>query len=128
MMLQGLEQALRTDLTAALANEIDDQLLNGDGASPNLKGLVHNRADANAGAAAEGSHLRQPRSTLSAGLLDGKYARDFSGIQLASHPKLMAHVNWLCFRSNESEATVLQWLRANVGSYVTSANLPEQSV
>ena len=125
VMLQGMEASLRSDLTSALADQVDAQLLNGDGTSPNLQGLVHGRADANAGAAVR-IHTYADVVGFVGALLDGKYARDFSGIQLASHPALMAHCNSL-YRANEDATTVLQWLRANTGPYVTSANMPAKA-
>lgn len=43
--LAGMEESLRMNLSSVMSDKLDDQILNGDGVSPNLDGLLHELSD-----------------------------------------------------------------------------------
>lgn len=84
-VLGGMESALRGDLRSALQEQMDHQILNGNGDAPNVDGLLATAAKgglddvANPGAVVNAASLIDTY----AGLVDGRYAKTQSSVRVA---------------------------------------------
>lgn len=78
--LSGLEESLRNNLSMVLSDQLDNQILNGNGTAPNLDGLFHELTDPTAPNAAD--HTFEKWLERVVGYVDGLLATDTMGLRL----------------------------------------------
>lgn len=78
--LAGMEESLRNNLSMVMSDQLDNQILNGDGTGANLDGLFNELTDPTAPGA--GDHTFQAWLTRIVGYVDGLYAVDSTGLRL----------------------------------------------
>ena len=120
LKLSGMESALRADIVAALQDEVDEQLLIGDGVDPNIKGVYNGLVAANTSTAV--ATFQSAVKDLGS-MIDGKYAHGLNDLVLVSHPDLRQFFIPL-FRSNDSELTAEDYIVNRCGGYFTSSHMP----
>ena len=115
----GLESTLRNDLSMAVATEVDDQILRGNGTSPQVTGLM------NAGTAPTAETTKDTWDTalkkLSSDGLDGIYASTLMELCTLVGVDTGKYVTQLIRTGNAADMTIAQWLMANTGGLRVSA-------
>ncbi len=114
-----LEDALRRDIPMALADAVADQLLNGNGASPNINGLLKRLTDPDAEAV-----KNTPASYVSTivGALDGRHGYDLKALRaLVGKSTFVAMA--ASYFDNTSVSTAA-YLDANTGGVRMSDRVP----
>ena len=120
----NLEAALRQNLQMALSAELDDQVINGAGASDDLEGLFHKLANPSADSTT--LTFNHGLSKL-ADLIDGLHATETSHIRQmvgVDTYKLAARSVSVPASGGEGELTLADYLRANSGGFRTNSRMP----
>ena len=78
--LSGLEESLRNNLSMVLSDQLDNQILNGDGNAPNLDGLFKELTDPAAPASGDKTFEKWLERVV--GYVDGLLATDTMGLRL----------------------------------------------
>ena len=118
--LAGMEEALRADLRGTLSEQMDKQVLNGDGTSPNVSGFL---AEIDAPTVVP-SAVADFQAFLAgaASAVDGKYATNLQGVRM-----LVGVVSWTLAASVSSasgDISIADYLSARSGGLRVSANMP----
>lgn len=121
-LFPSMETDLRRAIGGALANALDDQVLTGDGSSPNLSGLFHQATDVNAAANAETFATGVSRV---AALVDGRHANGWGDIRLLLGVDTFEHYAGL-FQSN-GDTSLFDYLAGKVGGVRVSARAPAKA-
>ncbi len=117
--LRGMEEALRRDLSGALGEKIDDQILNGNGTAPNVSGFL--------------SALTAPTAPTTVATfsdfvgaasqaVDGRYARNLPGVKMLVGATTYALAGTLMNPSGD--VALSDYLIARSGGFITSALIP----
>ena len=107
--IPNFEGALRQNLRLVLGDKLDEQLIAGDGADPNVNGLMAQlTADADPGAAVTFSAF----ATDMAGLLDGKWAAMLSHLRLVTNAAVYGRLA-STFAASDDSVTALDWARGH---------------
>ena len=130
---RGLEEALRSDLSMVMSDEMDDQILNGNGTAPNIAGFLGGGSDGlsipadivAAGAVSNNATYSDFRK-LYVNNVDGRYANAASEIRAVVSPGLYAYADGV-FRSNESEDTGLMAAQRIGGGFRVCAHVPAKA-
>lgn len=87
-VLAGMESALRSDLRMAMQEEMDNQILNGNGDAPNVDGLLATAAKGGLPDVADPGAVVTAASMIQsyAGLVDGLYAKRQGSVRVAIGP------------------------------------------
>lgn len=120
---RDLEEALRQDLSMVMSDEMDKQVLTGNGTAPNVAGFFATSTGLdieNSTALAKYAEFRK----LYVDNVDGRYANAASEIRAVVHPKLYAFADG-AFRSNESEDTGLMAAQRIGGGFRVCAHMPD---
>lgn len=121
--IPNFEAALRENLSLVLSDELDDQLLNGDGTGANLSGFFKALPDAT-----EATNIATWALFLESytALIDGKWATTESDVRMLVGPatyRLAAKT----FRANETETTFSTFARSQLGGMLTNSRMPAAS-
>ena len=117
--LRGMEEALRRDLSGALGEKIDDQILNGNGTAPNVSGFVHALTAPTAPTAiATFSDFVGAASRA----VDGRYARNLTGVKTLVGAATYALAGTLM--NTSGDVALSDYLIARSGGFLTSALIP----
>ena len=121
--LRGMEDALRRDLTAVMSDAMDDQIINGDGAAPNVNGFL-NELKAQATPGTEDAWGKILEKFLS--LVDGLNAYNLSDVRAVVAGKTYRHMS-NAFNSNAGQPvdSVYEYLRARMGGISVSSRIPD---
>ena len=117
--LRGMEEALRRDLSGALGEKIDDQILNGNGTAPNVNGFL--------------SALTAPTAPTTVAsfsdfvgaasrAVDGRYARNLTGVRTLVGAATYALAGTLM--NTSGDVALSDYLIARSGGFLTSALIP----
>ena len=117
--LVGMEEALTMDLNGALQEQLDNQVLNGDGAGANFAGLLHELADPQAPGAA--TTWQGYIGGLIAGA-DGRYAVDNGELRLLVNAETWTHAGALTV--GDGAVSAIEYLRQISGGVRVSALMP----
>ena len=122
----GLEEALREDLAMVMGDQIDIQVLRGDGAGANIAGFVGGHADGLAltGAAATAAVDFDGLRDLYLERVDGGYAQTASEIRLLVNPSLYQAAGNLYRTGADDSISALQSVMELGGGFRVSANMP----
>ena len=119
-LMIGLEESLRDDLGSSMTDQYNDQLLNGNGTSPNLNGLLAQLTDPSAPASGVEDWPRFVAKSSSA--IDGLHAyetgdvRSFVGVETY---RLGASV----FRGTDGPISVAAYLKQTTGGFLATGRL-----
>ena len=117
--LPMLEETLRRDLRLAMTDKMDDQLVNGNGVSPNVAGLLHELTDPVAAAAVL---TFENAITVFTDLVDAKHSyslMDQAAMVGVDTYKKMANV----FLASTDTSTSWDYLRSKLADLFTSARI-----
>lgn len=125
-VLRGMEESLRADLRGALGEELDKQIIAGDGSAPNFDGF-HGAltAAATVSAVATASDYINALS----GAVDGRYALSIDDVRMLVGAETYAHMMTLFFAStsvNVSDYLAQAGARIRVSAHVPAAASSKQ--
>ena len=117
------EAGLRENARAVLSHEYDNQVINGNGTSPNIEGLLDQL-----------NNPTNPSSTLSFDLavaaamegIDGLWAKTLRDVRLIVNPATY-QLAGVKFRGTDGDMTALSHLTAQLGSFSTNSRMPAKS-
>ena len=118
--LAGMEESLRADLRGTLSEQMDKQVLNGDGTSPNVSGFL-TEIDAPTVVPSDVADF-QAFLAGAASAVDGKYATNLQGVRM-----LVGVFSWTLAASVSSasgDISIADYLSARSGGLRVSANMP----
>lgn len=121
LQLRGFEDLLRRDLSAVLADQMDNQVVNGDGNAPNVNGFLNELPDPTDPTAIETYLTHVSRF---AGLVDGINSYMLSDIRAVVSKGALANMYSL-YRGNTSDYPVADFLSERLGGLTVSSRLPE---
>ena len=117
-LLAGLENALRRDLRSTLQDKMNEQILRGNGTSPNVSGFL----DELPAPTAEGARATwNSYIDAATGLVDGLNAYNASDIAMVWNTQTYSHAESV-YRSNQSEESAYIGLTRNRGVRVQVSN------
>ena len=121
--LRGFEQVLRRDLAAVMSDEMDNQIVNGDGTAPNVPGFYNELTAAGAeGAATTWSGMLGKYT----GLVDGLNAYNMSDIRTVIGKETFGYAETL-FRTgaqdNGPRASAGDYVRGKIGGYSVTSRI-----
>lgn len=124
--LMGLEEALRADLRGALGEELDSQVIAGDGTAPNFSGFLDDAATTGitattASAKADYADIAQ----LAAKAIDGRYCRSSMGARLLFNVSGLQTASGL-FPTN-GDMSGADYLAAKSGGLQASVHMPAKA-
>ena len=118
---ESFEAALTQALQAKLSDSLDHQVINGDGAAPNLSGLIAQLADP--AAPANGVETFDRWAAIAASVVDGLWAKtlmETASIWNAEAFRLAAGV----FRGVDGPVSVASYLQAQTAGFMANARMP----
>ena len=123
-VFQGMEAALRDDLSGAIAQEMDKQILSGDGSGENVSGFFKAGGDPlTAPSDPSGESGVSDYIAAIAGAVDGRYALENGDVKLLIGGATNAHASGK-FVATGSDTTGMQHLKAISGGCRVSAHVP----
>ena len=119
-LLRGLEDALRRDLRALLSDQMDNQVINGDGAAPNVAGFFNELPAPTAAAARATWALYQKAFTDG---VDGVNAYSIGDIRAVIGGATYQDMETK-YRANNTEETAFATVSARSGGVRVSSRIP----
>ena len=117
---ETLEDTLRADLRSVVQSLMDNQVMNGDGSSPNVNGLLNRLTDPSNPSGE--SDFAGYVSEISGGI-DGKTATTEGDLRLLVGPDTWKHARSK-YRTNNSEVDAIQAMRALGAGVRVSSRIP----
>ncbi len=112
-MLAGMESSLRSDIGMVMRDQADEQMVNGNGTSPNLSGVLHQLTDpTNPG---DTVTFDSYVSTFADGV-DGLWANDLKDVRVLCGPQTYAHAA-KTFRGTDGGTSAATYLRSHAGGF-----------
>ncbi len=123
--LAGIESALRSDLSSAMADAMDSQVIAGDGDAPNVGGFLTTEAKGGLAAVTAPTAVATYSGFLTAlaSGVDGKYASSLGECSMVFGPETYR----LAATVVGNDETGLGYLRRESGGVMASANIPDAS-
>ena len=118
-LLPSMESDLRGAITSQMSNQLDDQVIDGDGNAPNLSGLFHQAADV---AAAGNVETFATGVARFAGLIDGLHANGWGNVRALIGTASFALYSSL-FQSN-GDMSLYDYLAGKLGALRVSTRVP----
>ena len=121
----NFETVLRQHISLALSDELDDQMLNGDGSSDDLTGIFERVSNPAAPAANAETWTRF--LAIQSGGIDGLWASELSEIAMLVGPETyrLAAATFQGTDSEESAASYLKRMGAQPNGFVTNKRMPD---
>lgn len=119
-LFPSMEMDLRTGIAAAMADNLDDQVIDGSGAGANLSGLFHQATDVAAAGAVETFATGVSRF---AALVDGKHANGWGDIRALIGTDTFALYASL-FRGNDGDESLFDYMAGKLGALRVSTRVP----
>ena len=116
----GMDENLRDDLSKSLRDQYDDQLLNGNGTSPNLSGLLMQLTDPSAPASGVEDWPRFVAASANA--IDGLYAYECSDVRSLVGTKTYS-LAATTFRGTDGPISAAAYLARTTGGFLASGRL-----
>ena len=119
----SFEASLRENSRAALSNEYDNQVINGNGTSPNVEGLLDQLNDPT-----NPSDIATYDLFVSAAMegIDGLWAKTLRDVRLIVNP-VTYRLAGTKFRGNNGLETAAAHLTGQLGSFSTNSRMPAKS-
>ena len=121
-VMPGMEESLRSAMGDSMGDSLDDQVLTGDGTSPNLSGLFKIATDVAAATAVETFATGVSRF---AEIVDGRYANGWGDLRAAIGVDTFAKYAGL-FQSNGDES-LFDYLMGKLGALIVSKRVPAKA-
>ena len=119
--MPSLEDDLRVSLMGAASNAVDEQVISGDNAAPNLNGLFKQAADVAVAGATETFATGVARF---AKLVDGQYANSLSDVRAVIGSETFGLYAGLF---SPGDASLFDYLRERMGGLAVSNRVPDKS-
>ena len=121
--LRSYESVLRRDLSAAMSDAMDDQVLNGNGSAPNVNGFLSELdAATNPSAATTWASFWKTFTDR----VDGLNAYNLSDLRAIVGEESASHAYSL-FRGNNTETSAYEYVRERIGGLSVSSRIPDPS-
>ena len=117
----NFESLLRQHISLAVSDELDDQMLNGDGANDDLIGIFERLTDPSAPAAGVETWTRF--LAIQSGGIDGLWASELSHIGLVVGPETY-RLAAATFQGTDAEDSAASYLKRMGDSFVTNSRMP----
>ena len=121
--LRGVEAALRADLRNGMANHLDDQLVNGNGAAPNVEGILNAVSATPSADPASADDFAAIMARFVAEV-DGLNAYEASDLQVVMSKDSYQHAITQ-YRGNSTTTSAYQQMISEVGGIMVSSRLPD---
>ena len=118
----NFESLLRQHISLAVSDELDDQMLNGDGSNDDLTGIFERLTDPSAPAAGVESWTRF--LAIQSGGIDGLWASELSHIGLVVGPETY-RLAAATFQGTDSEDSAASYLKRMGDSFGTNSRMPD---
>ncbi|MDE2783789.1 MAG: phage major capsid protein [Gemmatimonadota bacterium] len=122
-LFPSMESDLRRGIGGAMADNLDEQVIDGDGSSPNLSGLFHQATDVAKAGAVETFATGVSRF---AGLIDGKHANGWGDVRALIGTDTFALYAGL-FHGNSGEMSLYDYLAGKLGGLRVSTRVPDKA-
>ena len=122
-LLRGLEPALRRDLRALISDQMDDQILNGDGTAPNVSGFFNALADPTA-ASARATHATFVEAFSDR--VDGKHAYSLGDVRAVIGKDTYGRME-ASYRSTNADEAAFAYLSRRAGTIRVSNRMPAKA-
>ena len=120
-LMPSMERDLRQAIAAAMADNLDSQVIGGSGAGANLSGLFHQADDVAIAGAKETFGTAIERF---AGVVDGKHANGFADIRALIGVNTFALYASLFANSNKGDVSAYDHLKKMLGGLRVSTRVP----
>lgn len=120
-LMPSMEMDLRTAISAAMADNLDDQVVAGSGAAPNLSGLFHQATDVNAAGDVETFNSGVARF---AALVDGKHANGWGDIRALIGTATFALYASVFANTNKGDVSLYDYLAGKLAMLRVSTRVP----
>lgn len=120
--LMGLEEALRADLRGALGEELDSQVINGDGTAPNFAGFFDDGPAIDEATDPSAKSDYAAVAALAANAIDGRYCRSAMGAKLLFGVAGLQYAHGQFPTSGDYSAA--DYLMAKTGGLMASTHVP----
>ena len=120
-LMPSMERDLRQAIAAAMADNLDSQVIGGSGAGANLSGLFHQADDVAIAGAKETFGTAIERF---AGVVDGKHASGFADIRALIGVNTFALYAALFANSNKGDISAYDVLKSKLGGLRVSTRVP----
>ena len=120
--LMGLEESLRADLHGTLGEQLDKQIIAGDGTSPNFAGFFDDGASISSATTPSAQSKYEDVAVLAANAIDGKYCRSAMGARLLFNITGIQRASALFPQSGGYSAA--DYLAEHSGGIMASAHAP----
>ena len=120
-LMPSMERDLRQAIAAAMADNLDSQVIGGSGAGANLSGLFHQATDVAIAGTKETFGTAIERF---AGVVDGKHANGFSDVRALIGVNTFALYAALFSNNNKGDLSAYDHLRDKLGGLRVSTRVP----
>ena len=120
-LFPSMESDLRRGISGAMADNLDDQVIDGSGAGANLSGLFHQATDVAIAGAVETFASAIERF---AGLVDGKHANGWGDIRALIGVNTFAKYAAIFANANKGDISAFDHLAAKLGMLRVSTRVP----
>ena len=117
----NFESLLRQHISLAVSDELDDQMLNGDGANDDLIGIFERLTDPSAPAAGVETWTRF--LAIQSGGIDGLWSSELSHIGLVVGPETY-RLAAATFQGTDAEQSAASYMKSMGDSFVTNSRMP----
>ena len=121
---ENFESLLRQHISLAVSDELDDQMLNGDGSNDDLTGIFERLTDPTAPAAAVETWTRF--LAIQSGGIDGLWASELSHIALLVGPETY-RLAAATFQGADSEDSAASYLKRMGAGFETNSRMPAKA-
>lgn len=121
--LMGLEEALRADLRGTLGEQLDAQVISGDGTAPNFTGFMDDGAGISSATSPTAQSKYEDVAPMAANAIDGRYCRSAMGAKLLFNVTGLQRAAAL-FPTNGGYSAA-DYLKDHSGGVMASVHMPE---
>ena len=120
----NFESVLRENLSLVLSDELDDQMINGDGSNNDLTGIFQRLTDPAAPAANVETWARF--LTIQASGIDGLWATELSHIGMVVNPETY-RLAAVTFQGTDAEESAAMYMKRSGDSFFTNKRMPDKA-
>ena len=120
MRVRGLESALRADMPRAIADVLDNAVINGAASGSLSNGIIHSAGTVTVNR--QHRNLRE-RDCNHGGGVDGKFARSLKELKIVVSPPAIRKFFYGLLASNTA-VTLVDYFMMNSGGIMTTSNMP----
>ena len=121
----NFESVLRDNISMVLADEIDDQMINGDNKNDDIHGMFSRLTDAAAPVADVETFARF--SAIAASGIDGLWASTLMDIAIVANPETYRLSASTFQTGNSADKSVAEYFRRELGAWWTNKRMPDKA-